>query len=135
MLSFAKMENFYKLTTAIGKYEVVLKKTDEGLKAMALDDMPRNKGIIQRKSEELLLQREKAQQRLPVLKALREHNLPAVENTINQATENCKMAIALRRKMIFQLRYMQGLEWNEIAECLQVKDPRKIVLQSLESKR
>ena len=135
MLSFAKMENFYKLTTAIGKYENILSKTDDGLKATVFDGMPHVKGEQLHKMDDLLLKREKAKQRLPALKALREHNLPAVENTINQATENCKMAIALRRKMIFQLRYMQGLEWNEIAECLQVKDPRQIVLQSLERKR
>ena len=59
MLSFAKMENFYKLTTAIGKYENILSKTDDGLKATVFDGMPHVKGEQLHKMDDLLLKREK----------------------------------------------------------------------------
>lgn len=134
MLSFDKMENYYKLITAIEKYEILIR-TDDGLKAYQIAVTPHATSHDPHKIEKTLIDKEKIERNLPLLKAKKEHNLPLIEATIQEATENCSLATGIKRKMIFQMRYIQGMEWGVIEDCLQVKNAKQTILQALERKK
>lgn len=135
MLSYKQMESFYRLVVSIRRSQETLSVTDGGLKAYQMNETPGGSRTDNRQPEIMVIHKEKAAAKLPFMKELKNRNLPFIEKTIREATEHCcNPALAIKRKMIFELRYMQGMDWQEITNCLQIKDPEKIIIQALERK-
>ena len=125
MLSYREMEQYCKLIQVIQGYKGLIDQYDSSLKAKSYESIPNHSAIHAHQLEEVILKKEKAQEKLPRLKKLAETQLPGVEETILAAVADRRKR-RIRDEMILRSRYLNGHSWTEIATMLGSTDSRSI---------
>ena len=133
MLSFAQMEKHYRLLEIIEQYKRLLSQYDISLKAVRFDGMPRAGTYQADKLGEIMIRKERAIEKLPLLEALADAEAPQVEETIKAAAGRGRDAIKI--ELILRARYQSGRDWQEIAEM--IREPyaqrvKELALRQLE---
>ena len=125
MLSYRQMEQYCKLIQVIQGYEGLIDRHDSSLKARSYESISNHSAIQTHHLEEVILKKEKAQEKFPRLKKLAEIQRAEVEKTIHAAVADLHKR-RIRDEMILRSRYLNGHSWAEIATMLGSADSRLI---------
>lgn len=135
MLTFRQMEQYHDVVDLINRYEAMIGQIGSGISAKSLDSVRSGSYSDPHRTEEQVIQKEKALVKLRQLRQIQDEYLPKVEETISEATAKSKASVRLRHQLILKMRYEHGRSWEEIEDILKIRKPATIVIDLLEEKQ